>query len=143
MKKILLFIIFIFLQLSVFSQNSDYIVNYGSKNILIHRDVRLDTLVQRVINLNEEEAIIRGYRIQIYQGSNRMNANNLKAKFILSYPDIPIYMIYQQPYFKLRVGDFRNRLESLKMYNLLLENPDFKSVLVVPDEIKLPELKCE
>jgi len=117
--------------------------NENQSHIVIHRDVKLDTLVQRLYDANLMEQKIPGYRVQIYSGSNRSLANQVKSLFITSYPDIKIYLSYSQPYFKLRAGDFRTKAESIKIYNILLTDERFKAVLIVPDMIFLPELKTD
>lgn len=138
MKKILT-LIFILISLAVFSQS--ILKDSVNQNVIVIRDCRIDTLINRVINENKEEIKLNGYRVQIYSGSNMQQANTIKAKFILSYPKEDIYLIYQQPYFKVRVGNYRNRVEALNMYNKMLNDEKFKSVLLVPDEIELPKLK--
>ena len=110
-------------------------------NITIHKDIRIDTLIMRTVNLNVLEPEIKGYRIQIFFGSNRSKANKLKSEFMQDYPGEKIYLVYKQPYFKLLVGNYRNRIEAQKMYHTLLEDENYKGVLIIPDDIKLPDLK--
>jgi hypothetical protein len=117
--------------------------NETQSHIVIHRDAKLDTLVQRLYDANLTEQKIPGYRVQIYSGSNRSLANQVKSLFMTSYPGVKVYLSYSQPYFKLRIGDFRTKAESMKMYNILLTDEHFKAVLIVPDMIFLPELKTD
>jgi hypothetical protein len=74
-----------------------------------------------------------GFRIQLFSGVERNNANALKTKFLKQFPNYPIYLIYQQPYFKLRAGDFRNKLEAQWLFNQLQQ--EYGEVLIVPDKI--------
>ena len=80
-----------------------------------------------------------GFRIQLFSGTERIHANQLKAKFLAAYPHVPAYLIYQQPYFKLRVGDFRNRMEAQYLFYHL--NPEFNQAIIVADKINFPQLK--
>jgi hypothetical protein len=54
------------------------------------------------------------------------------------YPEADAYLIYQQPNFRVRVGDFRNRMEAHALYKKMLE--EFPEVIIVPDKINLPKL---
>lgn len=57
-----------------------------------------------------------GYRVQIYSDNNARTAKNearAKERAIAgSYPDLATYVIYDSPYWRLRVGDCRTRTEA-------------------------------
>jgi hypothetical protein len=53
-------------------------------------------------------------------------------------PEAEVYLIYQQPYFKVRVGDYRTKLEAEAVYRQLLH--EFDKLFIVPDKINLPKL---
>lgn len=96
-------------------------------------------LIDRYKKLNAANLTMSGFRIQIYFGSERMKAQELKSQFNNDYPLIPAYLIYQQPNFKVRVGDFKSRLEAVGFLRKI-EN-DFTTTFIVPDEVKLPEIE--
>ena len=98
----------------------------------------LDSLVQKNIEKHKAEQTRDGYRVQLFSGNERNNANALRSKFKTEYPEVPIYLIYQQPYYKLRVGDFRNRIEAQQFY-LKIEK-EYEQLLIVPDKVNLPPL---
>lgn len=106
--------------------------------ITYYTSLSLDTLVEKTLETNKKENTYSGYRIQIYSSPSRKKANKIKAKFLKEYPDIRAYLIYKQPYFKVRIGDFRNRIEAQKLYYDLVDK--FSSVLLVPDKINFPDL---
>jgi hypothetical protein len=113
-------------------------VNYY---LTVYKDPILDTFVSRIYYANYPRQIIKGYRVQIYSGSNRVDANKIKSDFLETYMGEKIYFDYKQPYYKVRVGDYRTKVEAQKMYQLLLLDARFKGVLIVPDDINFPELK--
>ena len=80
-----------------------------------------------------------GYRIQLYFGGDRAKANNMRLDFLQQYPDVGAYVIYQQPNFKLRVGDFKTRIEA----NTFLKEmqPGYSMSFIVTDDVKLPVIK--
>ena len=70
-------------------------------------------LTQRHKKVNASKMTMPGYRIQIYFGNERINAQEIKSSFLQNHPKIAAYMVYHQPNFKVRVGDFRTRLEAV------------------------------
>lgn len=86
----------------------------------------------------DKKGTIPGYRVQIHFGSDREKAKDEKAKFLKLYSEVPAYENYQQPNFKIRVGDFRTRLEAQKFLKDIKN--DFSSSFVVTDEINYPKL---
>lgn len=138
-KHLLLLLFFVTASQFLFSQ-TDSIKLPIKGDVVIFQDVRIDTLIQRIYTANEENPKIDGYRIQIYSGSNRTIANQVKAAFLTEYRVERAYLIYNQPYFKVRVGNFRSKTEALKLYTALRADEKFKAVLIVADEIDLPDL---
>ncbi len=110
----------------------------AQQNVQVIGDANLDSLVQRNIELNQAANGIQGYRIQIFFGSDRKAANEARTKFLQLFPETEAYLVYQQPNFKVRVGDFRNQLEAQAIYRSLLTQ--FETVFIVPDKINLPKL---
>ncbi len=98
---------------------------------------KVEQLLQQKKELDQANPIIPGFRVQLYFGSNRAEATELKTKFQGLYPEIESYLLYQQPYFKLRVGDFRTRLEAQQLQKLIQK--DFPSVFIVNDDIAFPK----
>jgi hypothetical protein len=113
--------------------------NAQKNNVYLTPDVQLDSLIQRYKDINQQVSIYDGFRIQIFSGNNRTNAEELKADFFKRFPNIGSYLIYQQPYFKLRVGDFRNRFEAQELYYQLLDA--YGQAIIVPDKINKPSIK--
>ena len=81
---------------------------------------------------------IQGYRIQIYFGSSRQEASKVKSRFLSKYPDLEAYTVYQSPSFKVRIGNFRSKLEAQKLYHRI--DQQFKTVFIVPTRIEYPKL---
>ena len=106
---------------------------------IITKDQHLDELIQKQKEINLQKQSIPGYRIQIYFGGDRQKANDLKQEFIQKHPDITAYLTYQQPNFKVRVGDFRTRLEASKFLKQI--GTDYVSSFIVPEEISIKQLK--
>jgi hypothetical protein len=115
-----------------------YNFGYAQNKVVLTTDPLLDSLVNKNTEINKVSQRIDGYRIQIFTGSERNNATALRAKFLTDFPTEQIYLIYQQPYFKLRVGDYRNLIEAQSTYQQLQKQ--YGQILIVPDKINLPKL---
>lgn len=127
---------------SIFAQQSYFEVVDSS--LVIERDVRVDSLLMKHSRVNKLKNGLDGYRIQLFSGSGteaRMQANNLRAEFMANHPDIPAYLIYQAPNFKVRLGDFRSELEAVHLQRELAYQ--YPGGFVVKDEIKFPKLAIE
>ena len=111
-------------------------------SLVIHQEERLDILLQRFEDVQKSRKGMPGYRIQIYFGSGRTARNDAyeaKANFITKFSDIPAYVVYQSPFYKVRVGDFRSKREA---YDLLMQvHRLFPNAYITPLEtINLPPL---
>jgi hypothetical protein len=108
-------------------------------SIIITKDARLDELISKQREQNIINPNMHGYRIQIYFGGVRQKASEVKLEFVSKFPDVPAYLSYQQPNFKVRVGDYRSRFEAQKFLKSI--EGIFPTCFIVPDEVKLPPLK--
>lgn len=100
---------------------------------------KLNATVLRLKEINSSKQSMPGFRIQIYFGSLRSKANELRAKFAARFPELNPVVSYHQPNFKVRAGDFRTRMEAQSKLEII--EKEFPGAFVVPDEIRLPPLK--
>lgn len=101
----------------------------------------IDTFAARRAMLNKTilgtEISLKGFRVQVFFGSNRQAAYEAEAKFLNEFPDVPAYVSYTEPNFKVQVGDFRTRLEAEKMQNELKDM--FSTMFIIPTAINPPK----
>lgn len=84
---------------------------------------------------------IAGYRVHLYMDSGnraRLNTQRAQADFEKKYPEYRSYIVYEEPYFKLRAGDFRTRLEARRFLEKIRK--DYSAAYIVVDRIRFPEL---
>lgn len=62
-----------------------------------------------------------------------------KAEFVEKYPEVPCYVTFQQPYYKVRIGDLRTKMEAEKLLKRI--EAEYPNAFVVTDQINFPELK--
>jgi hypothetical protein len=106
--------------------------------IILTRDARVDELITKQKDSNTLNQSMEGYRVQIYFGSVRQKASEVKQDFSSKHPDISSYLTYLAPNFKVRVGDFRTRLEAQGFLKSI--EGQYPTSFIVQDEIKLPSL---
>ena len=134
MKRILcLFIFFAWVSIA-FAQN------HGSLNV--SQDSRIESLISKQRQLYKIDSSFNGYRIHIFMeiGNEALkHAEEVKRQFERAFPDVPIYLTYSEPYFRLRAGDFRNRVEAEKCLRRI--KPKFKEAFVTADMIYRPRIE--
>ena len=111
----------------------------GSLNV--NQDDRIESLIAKQRLLYRIDSSFSGYRIHVFMeiGNEALDhAKAVKTQFENAFPDIPIYLTYAEPYFRLRAGDFRNRVEAEK--NLRRIKPRFKEAFVTADMIYRPRI---
>lgn len=112
-----------------------------SENVVIHKDPRVELLVAKQTEINEvttrnTRRMANGFRIQVINTNDRNKANAAKTKVYQSFPELKPYLIYQAPFFKLKVGNFKNR-EDAELYIEDLRRLFPSGVYVVRDIIEL------
>lgn len=125
-KKIIIWFFSFFLSVSMYAQNKILHFDFNTiqekkeKLAQINTNIQLqpieiiqDSLIPYFFSLYQQERNLPGYRIQIISTSNRNELRKVKSEFLKAFPDIKTYEIYQQPYFKLRVGDFLYYYEAM------------------------------
>lgn len=87
---------------------------------------------------------IQGYRTQVFSGNNQRKSKDeafRKEKEIKElFPDVPTYVTYNAPFWRLRVGDFRSHEEAYHMQRLLMDAfPAYKKEMyIIREDVKIP-----
>ena len=78
--------------------------------LILDQDTRIDTLLLKQRQIHANDSTIDGYRVQIFMelGNDALkHADSVREVFKKKYPDVPVYLVFGQPYYRLRVGDYR------------------------------------
>ena len=115
----------LFISFSLFAQNqprqggdsSSAQISDNNSSVIIHKDPRIDLLVRKQAEINEVTSrdtrrYIKGYRLMIINTNKREDALAAKTKIYTYFPELKAYLIYQTPYFKLKVGNFKERKDA-------------------------------
>ncbi len=125
------------------ANNSTY-KKQPNEKVTLSSTERLDELMEKDLRISEANPLISGFRIQIFYGSgpgSKNEARTIQSEYVKDYPEIPSYLVFQTPNFKIRVGDFRTRLEAEQHLRLIEE--EFPNAFIVKDNINLPKIELK
>jgi hypothetical protein len=150
MYKLLLIILLLTARMAV-AQTPDSGVSMiphpaDSGTVTILKDPRIDRLVRKQIEINEETTrdsrrYVQGWRIQVINSPDRSKVFAAKATMLQEFPDWKAYLLYSSPNYKLRVGNFKTQEEAedaVKQISRIFP----AGIYVIPDviELKLTDL---
>ena len=106
--------------------------------VIVIKDPQIDSLIAKRLALSTASAsgnsvTILGFRVQIFSGLGREDAYAEQTRFKSLYPNITSYVSYTQPNYRLRVGDFRTKLEAQKFMNTLQKQ--YSSLFIFAERI--------
>lgn len=110
------------------------------QSVTIHKDPRLDLLISKQVELNkiaykENNRSGAGFRVLVINTNNRTKAMEVKSKMMTEFPEHKTYLVYQSPYFKIQIGNFRDRKEAEALRKKILRiYPN--GVIVVPSTVE-------
>ncbi len=81
------------------------------------------------------EKIVNGYRVQICAVSDKEVARDTQREAILKFLE-NTYLIYDSPYYKVRIGDCTTRFEADKLQKLAIDK-GFNDAWVVKTKVKM------
>ncbi|MGB1247503.1 MAG: SPOR domain-containing protein [Chitinophagales bacterium] len=129
--RIFLIIILAVCTFSVQAQNT---ISVSDKST-IETSMDIDYMLEKHIEKNAETDEADGYRIQIMYSSNREEVYSKKSEVYSNFRQYKAYMVYDQPYYKLRIGDFETKVEARKFLEDVIA--EYPTAFIVEDRIKL------
>lgn len=135
MMKYLLLVLSVIFMAEAVSAQAD------SGNIMVYKDPRLNLLVKKQAQINEETTrnsrrSMPGYRLQIVNTTDRNKAIDAKTKVYQLYPELKAYLLFQSPYYRIRVGNFKTRAEA-EGYVRSLQRDFPGSIFIMKDIIEV------
>ena len=135
MKK--LFFLFILLPFLSVAQTDTTLSENGSAISINEKGI--DALVSKYEAILKARNGVDGWRVQIMFKTKKEEIQQLKITFIKLYPEIPAYLKYEAPYYRVRVGNCRTKLEAIKIKQEISKN--FPDAYPVPEIINFSQLK--
>jgi hypothetical protein len=115
-------------------------LNAQSEKSYVDQDESVNKLIE-VYRQSNRSSGMQGYRVQIFTASgnrSKLLTEREEAVFDSSYPAVGSYISYDEPYFKLRVGDFRTRLDAERFMRQISSKYIYS--IIVTDRINWPRL---
>ena len=119
------------------SVSKDTTISIG--NITVFLDSRIELLAKKEAELNEAIAngpkFAKGFRLMVLSTNDRTQAMNLRARLLQLFPEQKIYMSFQPPHIKVKLGNFLEKTEADQYKKEIILNK-----LVTTDIYLLPEI---
>jgi len=108
-------------------------------NVRVIANSQITGSIQKVQQYQQlSHGTFAGYRVQVHFGTDRNGATTVKTDFMSKYPGYSTYLTYQQPYFKVCIGDFRSKLDAANALSKIKR--DYPGAFVIRDKINPPPL---
>ena len=147
MKKYVLFGVILILAGTATAQtlSADTMI-YGT--VTVNKDGRIDILGEKMYEYNVALAKNirsgKGFRLMLMSTSDRNQAMQLRTKLLRQYPEHKVYMAFQSPFIKLKMGNFEDREEAESLRKQLLKQKITPgNIYIIPETIELKPEKIE
>jgi hypothetical protein len=108
-----------------------------AQNVRLSEDPLVAQMMSKFVERNKSQATIEGWRIEILATTNRQQMESVMQTFQYRYPSLPVDWVHTNPYFKLRVGAFANKMDASRMLHMLKR--DYPAAYLVMDNRMRPE----
>ncbi len=119
-----------------------YLTGYSQTEtgVAIIKDPRLDLLIKKQVELNRQVYLMNnrtgaGYRVLVVSTNDRAKAFEVKSRLMSTFPEHKTYLFYQSPYFKIQIGNFRERNEAADLRQQILKLYP-TGVIIVPATVE-------
>ncbi|SIQ56122.1 sporulation protein [Pontibacter lucknowensis] len=102
-----------------------------------HANAKVAVLMDSVASVNKNIRYAQGYRILAYNGSERQTVMDLRKAIIARVPEEKDYLTYQQPNFRLKIGDYFTRMEAQQVLNQISDL--IPNAHIVQEQINIPK----
>lgn len=132
MKRIGLIVFFSLFFIPSFSQGSVEIVADSQ----LYEVVKIRYERKKAADAKPDTLQVQGYRVQVYFSNDRKKAYAMRDKAIKLYPEhaAEVYVVYQSPNYKVRVGNFIKEADAKALERMLAKN--FENVFIVRDKVR-------
>lgn len=108
------------------------ITNVGSAEAL-HINRKVDEQLVTIADKNRSIRYAPGFRVQVYVGNERQQAESAKMQVYQNFPELAPYLTYNQPTYKLKVGDFMHRVDAERYFAQIKQS--ISTAMLVPDKV--------
>jgi len=103
------------------------VTGFAQNTATINQSEQLRTIVQVKTTLDKSNKTSK-YKIQLANGSKGFIDKTL-SKFYVEFPNTPAHKVYESPEYKVRVGNYRSKLEAERA--LIRIRKEFPNAIIV------------
>lgn len=113
-----------------------------TQKVYLDMSPSINTMVQKHKEIVNRTRSMPGYRVQVFVGIEREAANRAKGEFVSKFPGTECYLMFIEPSYRIRVGNFTTRLRAENFCKRVRGTAGFEGAFVVREEaIVVPKLK--
>lgn len=120
-----------------------YIGNLSAQ-VEVVADGRLQTILEQHIIYNSMSKTFAGYRIKVakFTGDDAKDkAFDLKQQLLEIFPSQRVYVVFDEPFFNVKMGDFHTRLDAYALLKLI--KPQISTAVIIQDYVNAPVVSEE
>ncbi len=103
-----------------------------------NNSLRVNSLLDSIYSVNKNIKFMEGFRIQVFNGDSKEQANEAKEYLYKIFPNADIYTVYKQPTYRIKLGDFTSRHDAKRVLEKKILKA-FPRAILIPDNIFLKQ----
>ena len=119
-RRLIITLFTLVLSSQLFSQNSDR---------------QMEKILEERRAFNQSLTDVEGFRIQIFSELSENRARGAQSKFNSLFPEVSSYLSYEQPEWKVQVGNFKEKLDAYRILEKV--RMEFPGALILKTKIKI------
>lgn len=120
--------------------NANDTTQYGT--VTVEKDKRIDILGEKMyeynVALSKKARMGKGYRLMLLSTNDRNLAMSTRTRLLQQFPEHKVYMAFQSPFIKLKMGNFEDKAEAEKLRKFLLAQKIVPgNIYILPETIEI------
>jgi SPOR domain len=107
-------------------------------SIVIHATDSVNATVEMHKYFMNELKTIDGFRVQVYSSTRLQQTMQKKAEFETTHKNLKVYVVFTEPSYRLRIGDFTDKVNAYELMQILKKK--YPETFIVKDQVKISEL---
>lgn len=110
-----------------------------SAQVEVVADGRLQTILEQHILYNSMSKTFAGYRIKVakFTGDDAKEKSfELKQQLLEIFPSQRVYVVFDEPFFNVKMGDFLTRLDAFALLKQI--KPQIPTAVIIQDYVNAP-----
>jgi hypothetical protein len=112
-------------------------VSWAQSGIRVEAPLVVDQMMNTYVEMNKSQENTEGWRIQLLATTDRQKMETELQRFRTLYPNISVDWVHSKPYYKIRAGAFRSKLDAYRILYLIKQ--DYAAAYPAMDQKIRPE----